>query len=261
MTDRMIEAVAAHVRRRSRETGIGMRFLAGKPRAYRHRPAMWLDPAAGRIGRTLNYDHMAGPDGYRREGNAFSARTIVVADAVSGGLPTADMLKAVDDAFAWRSFEKRRGLLLRRMRMGDPDWSRTAHVINLTAFGRRGLERLIDVDGRDLHEASGYVHGDTGLGVAFHNRLDMAPFLVVPGDVPETVRTTLIGRPLTDLVDLPALRGCPAVPITSIETLDGPPGPRPLMRIGVGDVRATLAPVPDGIDRDIMLPPGANFAD
>lgn len=261
MASKEIEAIADHVRAMCLKTGIAMRFLkTGRPRAYVHRPAMWVNPTASTTSRTLEYDHPAGIDGYRQEGTAFTARTVRVADAVENGMPTADMLKAIDDAFAWRAFENRRKRLLRRMKETEPDWSRTAHVVNLAAFGVDGVKSLTTRDGMDLHDASGYIHGDTGMGVAFCNGLDATPYLVVNGDLPATVRTGLVGRSLGDLVDIPALRDCPAVAIVGIEDDAGPPGPRPMMKVFVEDVRATLAPVPEGVDRTLLLPPGARFA-
>lgn len=261
MASKEIEAIAEHVREMRLETGIAMRFLkAGRPRSFAHRPAMWVNPTASPTTRTLEYDHPAGIDGYRQEGTAYTARMIRVENAVENGMPTADMMKAIDDAFAWRAFENRRKRLLRRMKASEPDWSKTAHVVNLAAFGVEGVKSLTTRDGMDLHDASGYIHGDTGMGVAFRNRLDATPCLIVNGDLPATVRASLVGRPIGELIAIPALRDCPEVRIVGIEDEEGPPGPKPMMRILVEDVRATLAPVPEGVDGTSLLPPGARFA-
>ena len=184
-----------------------------------------------------------------------------MSNAVENGLPSAEMLAAVDTLIAWRAFEDRRTAMLTAMGEDEPDWSRTVHVMNLAAHGVDGVKRLITGKGNQLTDTAGYIHGQTDIGINFNNILDHRTEIMVPGELPETVRMDLIGRPVQDMVELPGLTGCPPVPIVSIFAFGGPEGPRPNLMVTLADVRVTLAPVPDDVDPALLLPPGSRFAD
>jgi hypothetical protein len=253
-----MEHIARHVKASAKAHGTRMRFLLSGPRAYRHRPAMYVEGHDRSTHRVVHMDQVAGPDGYRRDG--VHARQISVSEAVEGGLPSAGMLAAIDTLIAWRAFEDRRTAMLAAMGVDEPDWSRTVHVMNLAAHGAEGVKRLITGKGDELTDTAGYIHGQTDIGINFNNILDHRTEIMVTGELPETVRMDLIGRPVQDLVDLASLKDCPPVPIVSIFAFGGPDGPRPSLMVRLADVRATLAPVPDGVDPAMLLPPGSTFA-
>lgn len=254
-----IEAIAAHVRSSAKRQGVRMRFLRAGPRTYRHRPCMYVEGASSRNRRIVHMDQMPGADGYRRDG--IHARQMTVTDAVADGLPSQEMLDAVDTLIAWRAFEERRARLLASRGESDPDWSRTVHVMNMAAHGADGVKRLITGKGNALSDTSGYIHGQSDIGINFNNILDHRTEIMVPGELPETVRMDLIGRPVQDMVELPRLVGCPPVPILSIFPFGGTGGPRPNMMVTLADVRTTLAPVPNDVDPSMLIPPGSRFAD
>lgn len=243
-----IEAIARYVPTSAKAHGTTMRFLKTGPRMYRHRPAMYIEGSDNRTRRILHMDHIAGPDGYRQEG--VHARQRHVVNAVEHGLPTRDMLNAVDAFMAWRAFEDRRAALLASRGEGDPDWSRTAHVLHLAALGRDGIGRRITGKGDALSEDSGYIHGraDIAEGVTFSCILDQGNQILLLGNVAETVRLELIGKPLQQLIGIPALAECAPVPILAINQFGGPDGPAPMMMVMLADVDATL-----------LLPPGSTF--
>lgn len=257
-----MEAIARHVKQSAKAHGVSMRFLLSGPRAYRHRPAMYVEGHDRSAYRIVHMDQVAGPDGYRRDG--VHARQSRVSDAVEDGLPSAEMLAAIDSLIAWRAFEERRTAMLRRRgEVGpEPEWSRTVHVVNMAAHGPDGVRRLVTGKGNELSDTAGYLHGQSEIGreLTFNNILDHRTEILVRGELPETVRMDLIGRPLRDMVDIPSLRGCPPVPIVSIFPFGGPEGPRPSMMVRLEDVRVALAPVPADVNPAMLLPPGSRFA-
>ena len=254
-----IEAIAQHVQASAKAHGTTMRFLKSGPRAYRHRPAMYVEGSDNRTRRTLHMDHVARPDGYRQEG--VHARQRHVPNAVENGLPTRAMLDAVDAFMAWRVFEERRRALLEARGEDDPDWSRTIHVLHLAALGREGVERRITGKGDAFSEHSGYIHGRSDIteGVTFSCILDHGNQIVLRGEIAETVRLELIGNPLQHLLGIPALASCAPVPILDIQQFGGSDGPAPMMMVMLADVRAMLAPVPTDVDARLLLPPGSIF--
>lgn len=268
MATEEVLALERHVRECALRHGTRIRFLRSGPNAYRHRPAMYVQGFASPSSthRVIHMDHPPGPDGYRVDG--LHARQAHVNDAVALGMPTQAMLDEIDRMIAWRAFEERRARLLATMGFAHDDapaWSRTAHVVMLAAHGVNGVENLISHEPttpdrlKQLEETSGYVHGRAEVGVSFNQVLDHRNQLFVPGALPDTMGAQMVGRPLQDLVAFHGADACPPVAIVSMGGYGGPDGPAPMMIVGVEDVRATLAPPPDGVDPSLLLPPGARF--
>lgn len=267
-TEEML-AIERHVRECERFHGTRVRFLRTSPNSYRHRPAMYIEGMDRSGSRTIRMDHMPGPDGFRRDG--VDARQTHVANAVENGLPTRSMLDQIDRMIAWRAFEERRLRLMRRLRLDPddaPDWTRTAHVLMLAAHGVAGVKTAVvgpaspRLPGNGLEETSGYLHGRLEIGVGFNNVLDHRTELFVPGAVPETMRGRIVGGPLRDLVATRGSATCPPVRVVGLGGYGGTEkGPAPMLIVEVEDVRATLAPVPEGVDAMDLLPPNAVFAD
>lgn len=266
-----MKALDAYVRQGIERRGLDLTHAPKGPRSCDLEPMIWIETYENSRRRTVMIDDMPDTDGTRAEIGVKTQFEVRI--GVEDGLPTQKLYDAIDAVLDWRSHETRWHRHARDAG-GVRDWMRTIHVYNLIAIGRPEIMSLLTAERRTeqrakplmLHantlvEKSGYVGGRTDIGTRLTNGVTMPPWLSVAGRIPDTAMAALIGKPLSALVDFAALRDCPPVKITDVRAW-GVTGSAPTqLMIEVEDVRVPLAPIPDGINANWIIPPTARLAE